>query len=102
MFAIGNQGFSDQQIKSKQMTEELLKKDSINTVNITKFKEDFVRDQRKRVISRRSWERIKTVQDYIAECDRQFLINPDGRQGLKYLKLIVDFIWNSEDSSILG
>ena len=102
MFAIGNQGFSDQQIKSKQMTEELLKKDSINTVNITKFKEDFVRDQRKMVISRRSWERIKTVKDYIVECDRQFLINPDGRQGLKYLKLIVDFIWNSEDSSILG
>ena len=84
------------------MTEELLKKDSINRVDITKFKEDFVREQRKRVISRRSWERIKTVQDYITECDRQFLINPDGRQGLKYLKLIVDYIWNSEDSSIIG
>ena len=100
---MGTLVLSDQQIKSNLMTEELLKKDSIDRVNITKFKEDFIRDQRKRVISRRSWERIKSVSDYIAECDRQFLINPDGRQGIKYLKKIVDYIWNIEEySSILG
>ena len=49
------------------MTDELLNKDSIDQVNITRFKEEFIRDQRKRVISRRTWERIKTVPDYIAE-----------------------------------
>ena len=84
------------------MTEELLNKDSIDQVNITRFKEEFIRDQRKRVISRRAWERIKTVSDYIAECERQFLINPDGRLGIRYLVKIVDYIWNNDDASILG
>ena len=60
------------------MTEELLSKDYIDQVNITRFKEEFIRNQMKRVISRRTWERIKKVPDYIAECERQFLINPDG------------------------
>ena len=84
------------------MTEELLRKDSIDQINITRFKEEFIRDQRKRVISRRAWDRINSVPDYIAECERQFLINPDGRQGIRYLVKIVDFIWNNDDSSILG